>query len=64
MRWKLFHYKKRYKKKNDRETYGFKTPHHPPVMNELKPFEDDLVDLIKNIEFRRISTGFHGRGRM
>ena len=56
MRWKLWHYKNKNKKKKKIETYGFKTPHHPPVMKELKEFENDMADLIKNIEFRRSSN--------
>ena len=30
----------------------------PPQLKELIPFEDDLVDLVKNIKFRKIRNNF------
>ena len=52
MRWKLFWYRKGDRNKKKLETYGFKTPLHPPKMKELKDFEDDMADLIRKVEFR------------
>ena len=33
-----------------------KTPHCPPAMKELRAFEDDVIELIKNIEFRKTTN--------
>ena len=30
----------------------------PPQLKELIPFEDDLVDLVKNIKFRKVRNDF------
>ena len=30
-------------------------------MTELKPFEDDLVDMVKNIEFRNVNNSFQSK---
>ena len=30
----------------------------PPQLKELIPFKDDLVDLVKNIKFRKIRNNF------
>ena len=51
MRWKLFHI--RFPSNKDRkETFGFRTTDSPPIMDELVPFENDLIKLIKNIKFK------------
>ena len=36
----------------------FNSRKSPPQIEELKPFEDDLVKLIKSIEFRRVHDSF------
>ena len=43
---------------NDFETYGFRTNKPPPIIPEMKPFEDKLVDNISTIKFRK-STNEH-----
>ena len=53
MRWKLWHFQNKRAKKRLRETFGFKTPNSPPAMKELRPFEDDVIELIRNVEFRK-----------
>ena len=40
------------------EYYGFNSKKAPPQIEELKPFEDDLVRMIDSIEFRHISNPF------
>ena len=42
----------------DDEYYGFNSKKAPPQIEELKPFEDDLVRMIDSIEFRNISNPF------
>ena len=34
------------------ETYGLKSHKTPPPINELAAFENDLIELVKNIKFR------------
>ena len=38
--------------KDRKETFGFRTTDSPPIMDELVPFEKDLINLIKNIKFK------------
>ena len=56
MRWKLFWSTQDQVKKNDFQSYGFKTPHYPPFMLELKNFEEEMAEMIKNIEMRKTSN--------
>ena len=51
IRWKLFHIRNPTHQK-PLPTYGFKTPHCPPQMAELKQFEDDLLNLVANLKFK------------
>ena len=39
---------------DQKETYGFISTTPPPIIQELKEFENDLVDLIQNINFRHV----------
>ena len=41
-----------------KERYGFKTLKCPPAHPDLKIFENDLLDLIKNISFKQIHNDF------
>ena len=36
------------------ETYGLKSPKTPTPINELAGFENDLIELAKNIKFRTV----------
>ena len=38
--------------------YGLKSNKCLPQLKELIPFEDDLVDLVKNIKFRKVRNDF------
>ena len=51
IRWKLFHIRNPSHQKT-LPTYGFKTPHCPPQMAELKQFEDDLLNLVASLKFK------------
>ena len=57
-----------YKNKNETqqdyqtaETYGLRTKKSPPSINELKGFENDLISLIKNIEFKKTRSKFQNK---
>ena len=41
-----------------KETYGFPSLHYPEPVNEITPFKEDLLNLAKNIEFRRNRSEF------
>ena len=49
MRWKAIFSGE--KENEPKKTYGLKTFKSPPQVKELIPFENDLIDLIKNIKF-------------
>ena len=44
-----------------KETFGFRTRKCPPRVNELEAFEDDLLKMIENIDFRRASNDLQRR---
>ena len=60
LRWKVFFYlKEREKPENESskenkptENFGFKSENALPASKDLKQFENDLYDLVKNIQFR------------
>ena len=39
-------------KPNFKETFGFKSSLDPKRLPELKPFEDKMLDLVQNIQFK------------
>ena len=64
MRWKVIFFKR----KNDdndnnikRENYGLKSNKTPPSVNEMKDFENDLIDLINNLKFRQGKNYFQSK---
>ena len=57
MRWKALEFQGKLPPGN-KVTYGFRSRRCPPVVKELSKFEDDLMKLIKNIEFRQANNAF------
>ena len=57
LRWKC-HFILNENSTKKKETYGFKSLKSPPFIQELKPFEDDMYSLIKNIKFRPVNDVF------
>ena len=47
--------------KQENNTFGFKSTKTPTAVPELKPFEDDMIDLMKNLEFENRTNPFHQR---
>ena len=41
--------------------YGFISAKPPPIIQELKEFKNDLVDLIQNIKFRQVPNNFQNK---
>ena len=62
MRWKVIHCNNNNSiannKKENTEWYGLKSLYSPRQVKELIPFENDLVELIRNIKFRKIRNTF------
>ena len=59
IRWKAFFYEK---SENTPESvvdsFGFKSVRTPPKNEHLNAFESDLYDMVRNIEFKRVSLEF------
>ena len=62
MRWKILQFQRKLESDN-KETYGFKSRKCPNGIDELSKFEDDLMLMIKNIEFRNVSNTFQDQLR-
>ena len=65
MRWKAFFFLRNDDLDSDdpesKETFGFRTRKCPPRVNELEAFEDDLLKMIENIDFRTASNDLQRR---
>ena len=44
---------------NEKEHFGFKTNKCPPTVEELSEFESDLIEMVRNIEFRAVRNIFY-----
>ena len=51
MRWRAFFYLNPETNVSKKETYGFKSSKTPPVIDEMRVFENRMADLIQNTEF-------------
>ena len=62
MRSKAIHFNNNTSIDNNKEEitkwYRLKSPYSPRQVKELIPFENDLVELIRNIKFRKIRNTF------
>lgn len=57
LRWKVFHYLKQ----NDDvqiNTFGFKSLATPPKNQLLYEFENDIYNMVKNVEFKKVNNSF------
>ena len=45
-------------KSSDKDNYCFKTVKCPSSVKELVPFENGMIDMIKNLEFKRVNNEF------
>ena len=57
MRWKAFHYLNPVTAA-EKETFGFKTRNCPPVVEEMKSFEEGMIHIIQNISFKGTQSQF------
>ena len=58
MRWKAHFFLNPKATGASKETYGFKSTKSPPVISELKEFEDCMIHLIQNIQFENKASKF------
>ena len=64
MRRKAFFYNNRNETQQNYQTdgkYALRTKKSPPSINELKGFENDLISLTKNIEFKKTRSKFQNK---
>ena len=57
MHWKALQFLRKLKSTN-KETFGFCSTKCPPAVEELTNFDNDLMLMIKNIQFRHINSTF------
>ena len=57
MRWKVLEFQGNLDD-NKKNTYGFKSLKCPPPVNEMKNFENELLLMVKNIEFKNVKNEF------
>ena len=50
-------------KKSDKDNYNFKTVKCPSSVKELVPFKHDMIDMIKNLEVKRVNNEFQSNLR-
>ena len=62
MRWKVLAFLGKLKS-SDKDNYGFKRVKCPSSVKELVPFENDMMDMIKNLEFKRVNNEFQSNLR-
>ena len=58
MRWKALAFLGKLKS-SDKNNYGFKTVKCPFSVKELVLFENDMMDMIMNLEFKRVKMNFN-----
>ena len=61
MRWRAFHFLNPNQTKTNKETFGLNTSQAPPGIKELKSFQDGLVDISRNLKFRRSNNQFQSK---
>ena len=63
LRWRTFFYLNPKAKSNEKKTYGFNSYNNPPSIPELKQFEDGLISIVKNVQFRQVKNTFQNKIR-
>ena len=60
MRWKALTFLGKLES-SDKDNYGFKNAKCPSSAEELVPFETDMMDMVKNLEFKRVNSEFQSK---
>ena len=58
MRWKCLEFLGKLSSNVSKESYGFKSLKWPPAVEQMADFELDLMNMRKNLEFRKVSNLF------
>ena len=58
MRWSAFFFLNGDKRKRKKETFGFRTTRLPETITLLRPFEEELLQIIEQLEFRQTYSTF------
>ena len=58
MRWKAHFFLNPDTTSSSKETYGFKSTKNPPPIEELKDFEDNMLNLIQTVKFKQVNNPF------
>ena len=58
MRWKAFFFLNPEATTSTKNTYGFKSTKNPPPIEELKEFEDDMLQMIQSTKFKQLNNPF------
>ena len=58
MRWKAFFTLRPEAVGITKETYGFNTTSVPPVCQELREFEEGMIDIASKVRFEKVNSTF------
>ena len=58
MRWKAHFFLNPSTASSPKQTYGFKSTKNPPPIDELKDFEDDMLNMIQSTKFNQVNNSF------
>ena len=58
MRWKAKFFEEEDVSTEDHDNYGFKTTRTPKPIEHLQAFEEDLIRMVQNVEFRKTRSQF------
>ena len=58
MRWKAHFFLNPSTASSSKQTYGFKSTKNPPPIDELKDFEDDMLNMIQSTKFNQVNSPF------
>ena len=60
-RWKVLEFLGKLDNDSQKETYEFKSLKCPPAITELADFENDLMLMVKKVQFRQICNTFQNK---
>ena len=63
MRWKAHFFLHPSESKKTANNYNHKSTKSPPQVDEIKPFEDDLLKMLENVKFRLVNNPFQSELR-
>ena len=48
----------------NKETYGFKSKSMPKLIDELREFENEMFNLVKQVKLRKVNDNFQSKQQM